>query len=299
MSILSPRFDGQRVSVAAVLKNPSAIKTKIADLFADDEIVSTFFSPYGAPVEGGGILHPRLKGSDRYTADDVAPRAPGDEYQMVRALDPEMRLAVVNDYGGKFVITDEEVHRNDIISLQDKIAQLSNTVSRKIQTKAIEAIDAATPDTLAASSAWDHVVIEGPDATITPMSARPLSDFARIKALFMDDRMGLKPSTVAVSSTDYTNLVIAYGDKLGDVLASAELALHANPYIPVGRVYLAAKNETTGAGKAGSIGFEVPLTVDIIDRRETRDKVIQAYAVPAFAVDKPQAVKVITGTITP
>ena len=66
-----------------------------------------------------------------------------------------------------------------------------------------------------------------------------------------------------------------------------------NPYVPAGRAYVVQK------GKPGIVGYERPLTVDIIDQREKRQKLIQVYAVPAFAVDRPQATKVVTATVQP
>lgn len=48
----------------------------------------------------------------------------------------------------------------------------------------------------------------------------------------------------------------------------------------------------------GTVGFEAPLSVDVIDERKTRSTWVQAYAVPAFAVDRPYAAKKITGLAT-
>ena len=40
---------------------------------------------------------------------------------------------------------------------------------------------------------------------------------------------------------------------------------------------------------------QTPLTVEVYDDRSTRSMWVQAYAVPAFAVDRPYAAKKITG----
>lgn len=292
-NVLMPRLDGQRVSVAAIMSQPTWLRAKIADLTEGNELVSAFFTAQGEPVQGGGILHPRLKSADRYTADDVVERAPGDEYQMVRAIDPEYRLAAVRDYGAKTTITDEEIARGDMAALNNKVLQLTNTLVRKLNTSALAAIDAAEPTEVLAFAAWDVLVTEGPESSLTPSTHRPLADMVRARQNSEEDRLGIKLDTLLVSTTDAASLRVGYGPQLADVLAAAELTLTTNPYVKTGRAYLVQK------GKAGIVGYEAPLTVDIIDRRETRDKVIQVYAVPSYAVDKPQAVKIITGTVTP
>lgn len=292
-NVLLPRLDGQRVSIAAIMSQPTWLRAKIAELTEGNELVSAFFTAQGEPVQGGGILHPRLKSADRYTADDVVERAPGDEYQMVRAIDPEYRLAAVRDYGAKVTITDEEIARGDMAALNNKVLQLTNTLTRKLNTSALAAIDEATPTEVLALAAWDTLVTEGPESGLTPSTHRPLADMVRARQNSEEDRLGIKLDTLLVSTVDAASLRVGYGPQLADVLAAAELILVTNPYIEAGRAYLVQK------GKAGIVGYEAPLTVDIIDRRETRDKVIQVYAVPSYAVDKPQAVKVVTGTVTP
>ena len=41
----------------------------------------------------------------------------------------------------------------------------------------------------------------------------------------------------------------------------------------------------------GTVGFEQGLTVEVYDDRSTRSTWVQAYAVPAFAVDRPYVAK--------
>ncbi len=64
--------------------------------------------------------------------------------------------------------------------------------------------------------------------------------------------------------------------------------LFANPH-SAGTAFVAQ------GGMVGTVGFEAPLTVEVYDDRSTRSKWVQAYAVPAFAVDRPFAAKRITG----
>ena len=81
----------------------------------------------------------------------------------------------------------------------------------------------------------------------------------------------------------------AYAENLGAMLDSAGLKMFSNPRIPAGTAYVCQ------GGMVGTVGFEAPLTVDVYDDRSTRSTWVQAYAVPAFAVDRPYAAKKITG----
>ncbi|UCZ89852.1 major capsid protein [Gordonia sp. WA4-43] len=292
-NVLTPTLNDQRVTVAAIMAQPTWIRAKISELSEGNELLSVFFTAQGAAVQGGGILHPRLSGAERYTADDVVERAPGDEYQHVRAVDPEYRLALVKDYGGYVEITDEEIDRGDISALNNKIGQLTNTLVRKLNVKALEAVDTAAPDSLAATAPWDQFLTVGPAEDITPHNQRPLADLIRAKTQFTRDRLGFVPDTLLVSATDAENLAIGYAEDLDKILSAAGLTLESNPYVAEGRAYVVQR------GKPGIVGYERQLTVDIIDERKNRRKLVQAYAVPAFAVDRPQAVKVITATVTP
>ncbi|MDT5007137.1 MAG: hypothetical protein QOJ24_4313 [Mycobacterium sp.] len=65
--------------------------------------------------------------------------------------------------------------------------------------------------------------------------------------------------------------------------------MFANPSIPTGTAFVAQ------GGMVGTVGFESALTVEVYDDRSTRSRWAQAYAAPAFAVDRPYAAKKITG----
>jgi hypothetical protein len=84
----------------------------------------------------------------------------------------------------------------------------------------------------------------------------------------------------------------AYAEALDDMLASAGFTggMFANPRIPAGTAFVAQ------GGMVGTIGFEsAGLVVDTWEDKATRSWWVQAYAVPAFAVDRPYAAKKITG----
>ncbi|WP_404314347.1 major capsid protein [Prescottella equi] len=294
MGILQPTLDGNELTVSMIMSNPSFITAKVDELTETEELLSTFFRPYASKVEGGGILHPVSRQGDQYTVDDVVERGPGDEYRTVQALDPEYRLAVLRDFGGKFEVTDEEVDRNDIVAMNLKVKQLTNTLVRKLNRSALASVEKALAElpgagTIASTASWSDLVTVGPLDQITPNAARPMADMVRAQLAADEEELGIKHDLLLVSPQQEADLRIGYGDTLAAVLASTGLSLKSSPYVADGTAYVLAK------GKVGYVGYERRLTVEYIDKREVRSKVVQAYAVPSFAVDQPRAIKKIVG----
>ncbi|WP_137725726.1 major capsid protein [Prescottella subtropica] len=294
MGILTPELQKDTLLVKTVMSSPSWIRTKAEELTEKEELLSAFFRPYGGPVIGGGIVHPVGRPGDQYTADDVVERAPGDEYRVVRAVDPEYRVAAVRDYGAKFEVTDEEIARNDTSTLNLNVRQLTNTLVRKLNLSALAAVEQALDQlpgkgTIASSAKWSDLITVGPLDQITPNAQRPLADMVRAQLAADEEQLGIKHDLLLVAPQQEADLRIGYGDTLAAVLASTGLELKSSPYVATGTAYVLKK------GGAGYVGYETPLAVEYIDKRENRCKVVQAYAVPSYAVDQPRAVKKIVG----
>ncbi len=290
-SPLIPELSGRLLTVDVALKQPTIIRNQIAKLADDQLILPKLFRPLGKPVEGGGLLYSVIKASDRYTTD-IERRAPGNEYRVVEGVDPETRLAEVEDWGGKFQITDEQVGRNDVSYLDLQTTQLANTIARKLDLAAVAAIEAAIDATNTVTGhSWAGLVFVGPDTAITPSAARPTADLSAAQLAADLQELGVVHDMLIVHPTQAHDLRVAYGDGLDAMLKSAGVELFSNPRTPIGSAYVLAK------GQAGVVGFERPLTVDSWDDRATRSKWVQAYAVPAFAVEKPYALKKIIGLL--
>ncbi|MFI7165322.1 major capsid protein [Rhodococcus erythropolis] len=296
MGILLPKLDAQNQSVTVkfLMNNPSWLRAALDKLIDGNEILSTFFTPTNQPVVGGGILHTVTRPEDRYSADDVVERAPGDEYAYVRGVDPEARLALVRDWGGRFDVTDEEEKRNMLSYVDSQLRQLANTLTRKVNLAALAAVDDALTETpggsaLVGASDWSNFLVVGPAEQITPNSSRPAADWVHAQLEADQERLGIVYDTLVVAPQQAADLRVGYGDQLTAVLTSAGLTLTTLTHLSNGTAYLLKK------GAAGRVGFEYPLTTDVIDKRENRKKIVQAYAVPAFAVDQPRAVKKIVG----
>ena len=101
--------------------------------------------------------------------------------------------------------------------------------------------------------------------------------------------LGVTHNLLVVHPNEAHSLRVAYGDKLQAMLESAGVGLFANPRITAGTAWAVEH------GMVGTVGFEWPLTVDVWEDKPTRSWWVQAYVVPAFAVDRPFAAKKLTG----
>ena len=287
---LIPELNGRQLTVDVALKTPMIIRAQIARLADDQILLPRFFRQFGTPVQGGGLLYSVVQASDYYTSD-VEKRSPGAEYKVVEGVDPEPRLAPVEDWGGKFQVTHEHILRNDVNYIDQQTTQLSNTIARKLDTRAVAALQAAAIGSLAPAAGWDDLVMVGPLDAITPSADRPTAHFAEAQELADLEELGITHDTLVVHPEQARQLRTAYAENLDDMLASAGFTggMFSNPRIPAGTAFVAQ------GGMVGTVGFEVPLTVDTWEDKATRSWWVQAYAVPAFASDRPYAAKKITG----
>ncbi|WP_280354294.1 major capsid protein [Nocardia otitidiscaviarum] len=286
---LIPELSGRRLTVDVALARPTLIRAQIAKLADEQILLPKFFHNSGAPVTGGGMLYSVIQAADLFTTD-IEKRSPGSEYKVVEGVDPEPKLATVQDWGGKFQITDEQIGRNDISYLDQQTTQLANTIARKLDVAAMAAVEAAIGgENTVPGHNWETLVTVGPDTSLTPSAERPTADLSAAQLAADLQELGVTHDMLVVHPEQAHDLRVAYGDGLDAMLKSAGVELFANPRVTAG---VAWAIETGGVG---TVGFERPLTVDTWDDRSTRSRWVQAYAVPALAVDRPYAAKKITG----
>ena len=286
---LIPELNGERLSVDAVMQQPTRIRDRIATLADRQLLMPRFFRPYGAPVLGGGLLYASLTAAEFFTAGPIEKRTPGAEYRRVQPLEPEPRLAPVEDWGATAEVLDESVVRNDKSALDTATIQLTNELLRLLDTRTIEVLEEASLGDVLVAHGWENLIFEGPLDQLTPSGDRPTAHFAQAQELADLDEMSIQLDTLVVSPQQNRQLRTAYAENLDAMLRSAGLTLYANPRVPDGTAYLAE------AGSVGTVGFEVPLTVEIVPVPLERKRIVQAYCVPALAVDRPFACKKIIG----
>jgi hypothetical protein len=287
-SPLLPQLSGRNLTVDVALNQPTLIRNRIAKL-ADAQIILPKLYHAGGKVEGGGILYSVIQASDMFTSD-VEKRAPGGEYKVVEGVDPDPKIAKVDDWGGKFQILDEQRDRNNISYLDQQTTQLANTITRKLDVAAIAALEAAIDSgNTVAGHTWNGLKFVGPLDAITASDVRPTADISAAQMAADLQELGVKHNLLIVHPNQGHALRSAYAENLDDMLKSAGLELFISPRMTAGTAYVCEK------AAVGTVGFEKPLTVISWPEPSTRSTWVQAYAVPAFAVDKPYALKKLTG----
>ncbi|EOM74612.1 hypothetical protein DW322_03395 [Rhodococcus rhodnii] len=292
-SPLVPALDNNRVSFDAILKSPATLNANIAQLTANRLIMPALFGTSTNKVEGGGLVYSVLVHGSNFSMRDVEQRSPGAEY-IVNDGEFDFDLAKPQDWGSKIQVLDEEVQRNDTITLKNKLIQQANTIVRKIDQVAIAALDAALSKHSIApvpGHKWHELVTAGPNDQLTPNANRPTADFARANLISQAQDLGGGTLNVLLLHPEmHMALKIGYGEGLAAALESAGITeVKSSMLIPVDTAYLVEQ------GKAGVVAFERPLTTETIDDRHHRATWIQSYAVPAFAVTNPSAAVKITG----
>jgi hypothetical protein len=286
---LIPELSGRRLSVDVALKQPTTIRNRIAQLADDQILLPKFFRQLGGRVEGGGMLYSVLAASDFFTSD-VEKRAPRTEYKVVEGVDPDPQLAVVEDWGGKFQIGQEQILRNDVSYLDQQSTQLANTIARKLDVRAVEVITAAvTGANIVPGHNWGAVKTVGPATDLTPSGELPTADLSAAQLAADLQELGVKHDLLIVHPNQAHALRVAYGDNLQKMLDSAGVGLFANPRVAAGTAWAVEQ------GAVGTVGFEQPLTVDVWEDKATRSTWVQAWIVPALAVDRAYAAKKLTG----
>ena len=290
---LVPSLTGSQYSMSTLLANPTRLNRVVARLAADQLVVDAFFRPAASAVSGGGMLYDVLLAGKNFSVRDVQLRTPGAEYVITNG-EIVSDLARPQDWGAKVEVYDEEIDRFDPTVIATKVAQLANTLARKIDQLAIAAIDAK----LAQHSIqgvtghdWGSVVTVGPLDAITPNGERPQADIARAALLVRADDLGVPPpDTLVCHPEQLTALRIAHGADTTAMLESVGItSVRTSMQVANGTAYVAS------SGQAGILGFERALTTETIPVRERRSTLVQSYVVPAFAVPTPGAVRKITG----
>lgn len=287
---LIPELSNNRLTVDAALAQPTRIRDRIATLADAKLLLPRFLRPYGGKVLGGGMLYASLNAADFFSAGPLEPRTPGAAYRRVEPLEPDARLAAVEDWGSSAELVDEAVIRNDISRLDAITVQLTNDLLRILDGRTVESLEAASLGTVAVvGSPWEDLVMVGPLDAITASADRPTAHFADAQELADNDEMSVVLDTLVVAPEQARQLRTAYAENLDAMLRSAGLDMFVNARVPAGTAYLAE------GGQVGTVGFEVPLQVDVIPDPQHRRRIIQVYCVPAIAIDRPYACKKLVG----
>ncbi|AWT27313.1 hypothetical protein Csp1_25650 [Corynebacterium provencense] len=287
----SAGLTGNLLTVDMALRNPTHIEQRVADIAERDLLVDSVFTE-GGPVEGGAVIYSEIDEKDLYTDTDVADRAPGDEYIIVNSTDREPRVARVQDFGGKFAITDEARDRNDTVELDNATTRLANTITRKVNQRVIATLTAAISkaNVYSRTSGWDKVILDGVPDTITAPALRPSADLATLTAAAEKLDIGIEYTRLLVSPDGHRDLRIAYGTGLKAMLDDFGIDLLVSNSVPADRAFLVDPKQL------GFVRYERPLTVTTWRDEATRTTWVQGYCLPTMGITLPAALGVVIGT---
>lgn len=283
------------ITVDQALTTPTVIEQRVADVVSKNLLVDTLFADGGQNVDAGAVIYSKITEKHLFTENDVADRNPGDEYPVLYRARPESELARVQDFGGKFATSDEARRRNSVIDFDNDVTALSNTITRKLNRRAIETVTTAVDVSddvfeLQAAEPWSATLATGNPSEMTNPRSLPHSDFAAVIAHAARRDMGVEYSKLVMSPEAHANLRVTYGGNLTTVLSDYGLEIVETNYTPDGDVYL------VDPGKVGFVQYEEQLTVTTWEDPEHRQTWTQGYCMPVMGVVLPAAISVIHGT---
>jgi len=286
----APTVTGNTITVDTALNQPTRVTRRIADLSLQKFIVDRIFAN-GGGVAGGAVVYDQATTNELYAARDVERVAPGAEYPIIGGNRQAPKVAEVEKRGGKFFITEEARLRNDSTLFDNLVTQLSNTIVRKNNQRAIAELESAISglggETTFTGQNWTGVVTAGTSASSN--AAYPHADFAKAQLLADTKELGVTFDLWLINPAQMFSLKIVYGDKLEAVLAGNGIEVFASNRVTAGTAYAVAR------GQVGEIRYERGLSTQTWYEEATERWWVQSSVSPVMYVTNPYAIAKVTG----
>jgi hypothetical protein len=286
-----PVVSGTTVTVDIALNQPTRITSMIMDLTLQRFIIDRVFTSAGG-ITGGAVVYDQVAANELYLDRDVHRVAPGEEFPLVTGVRRAPAVATPEKWGGKFFMTREARKRNDVSQFTMRTRQLGNTITRKLNQRSIEILEAsitASGQTVVGNN-WGNVVTAG--ASASNSSVYPAYDFMNIQTQADNQELGVVIDLWLLNPTNWLRLGTIYGPYLTDVLTNAGITVYVSPRVPVGTAYAIA------SGMVGEFRVEFPLMTETADegaptlRQRTW---VQTSVAPVMYVTNPFSVFKVTG----
>jgi len=286
-----PSLAGTLITVDTMLQQPTRITAFLMDLTQERFLLDRIFNSDGG-VTGGAVVYDQITQNQLYLDRDVAAVAPGGEFPMVTGHRLAPGVAPVEKWGGKYFFTDEARDRNDQSLFRTRNVQLGNTIVRKLNQRAIQALETAIATTAGATTIvghdWETAVPAG--ATPTAPSAQPHADWAATQLVADQMELGVELDTLLVNPVQANTLRLFYGQYLRAVLQDAGISdFYSSNRVPVGTAYVLQQ------GEVGGMRVEKPLSTETWRDPEEEKTWVQSSVRPVFYVTNPYAVFKLTG----
>lgn len=282
-----PTVSGNLITVDEMTNPATRIPAIIRDLVAANEgywIEEVFATP-GFTVEGGAVIYDETFPEDHFLEDDgnIAPRAPGAEAPRLSVGRRAPKIARPESWSGSLEVHDEARRRNSVTLVASMFRRAANSFADKLQSRGEETLE----DFVTASGR----TIDGTDWTtahtgglidIDPATL-PQADFGLVLKQFIEDKAGVRPDRLILSTDDALRLDIIYGDKLPALLSRYGIQLRVSARRPEGKALFVK------SGQVGVMAFEKPLDQEYtrIGRRKTDEYILES--VPVFVANGAEA----------
>ena len=280
-----PTVSGTKITVDFMLKQPVRITRMIMDMTLQRFVADRIFAS-GGGVTGGAVVFDTVEANDLYTTRDVERVSPGAEFPIITSARRAPGVAEVEKWGGKVWVSDEARDRNDSTLFTNQLRQLSNTIVRKINARAIQVLEAmftAYPSRVVVSKSqavggWDAVTPYG--ATPSAPGAWPAADFAMAAEIAETDELGMRYDLWILNPGNYTDLLLLYGgDGIQELLSTLSLEVYVSNRVPLNTAYVVAQ------GQVGQMRTEQPLGTETWREPNRQRTWVQSSVRPLMFVD--------------
>lgn len=277
-----PVVTGTSITVEAMLNQPTRITRMVMDLTRERFIADRIFTN-GGGVTGGAVVYDAAQENDLYTNRDIEQVEPAAEFPLVTTDQTAPEVATVEKWGAKVFITDEARDRNDSAGFTKLIRQMSNTIVRKLNQRAVAALEAAIADNSrnVVGQNWSTYDPE----TDAPQDS-PAYDFGRAQMQADNEEMGIDFSLWIVNPQEALNLSAIYGPGLN---APGMPSFYSSPRVTAGTALVVAP------GQVGQQRIEKPLGTETWREQKTERTWTQSSVRPLWFVDNKFAILRFTG----
>lgn len=285
-----PTITGSTITVEQYLNAPSRITRAISDITREQFIMDKIFTN-GGGVDGGALIYDFPTYNDLYLNRDYERVEPGGEFPIISSDFPTPLIATVEKWGAKTFITDEARRRNNPIRFSQEIRKMSNTITRKVNQRAIDAVTAAIAANGGQSNYighnWTTVVTGGASQTNNPNW--PAADFAAVQLMADNLELGVQYDLWILNPADFNNLSLVYGATLAAVLNSFNISIYVSRRVTAGTAYVIAQ------GQVGEYRLEQQLATETWREIKTQRTWVQSSTSFLMAVTNPFAIVQVTG----
>ena len=290
---LVPTVSGRTVTIDFLLEDPKRVTAQLSNLLLQRFIIDRIFAPAG-DITGGAVIYDQVTSNQLYAARDVQRVEPGQEFPQITFEGITPLTAQVEKFGGKFDVTDESRRRNRSGPVVRALTQLANTISRKIQQRALVELAAAvtTHSRTAVGTSWlDAAALV--EASRSP-TLLPIADLTKVEELNETTELGYSYDTAIMHPSDWRYFRMAAGGTDSDARAllgdSGITNVWRSNRKTAGSIYWLA------ARQVGELGYEVPLNTETWRDKDGKQKDwYQTSILPVVYVTDPFAILETTG----